>query len=83
MLTHSGPLGLVHCLLNVEQLPFGCVSSKDCELMQLKTVSESSLGMQMPSCSYLTIHSSPQITLVHLATNLIQAGLQITGQEVS
>jgi hypothetical protein len=26
-------LGLVHRLLNVEPLPFGCVSSEDCELM--------------------------------------------------
>ncbi len=36
MLLHSGPLGLVHCLLYVELLPFGCISSEDCELMQLK-----------------------------------------------
>jgi hypothetical protein len=33
MLSHSGPLGLVHHLLNVEPLPFGCVSTEDCELM--------------------------------------------------
>jgi hypothetical protein len=33
MLSHSGPLGLVHCLLNVEPLPFGSVSTKDRELM--------------------------------------------------
>jgi hypothetical protein len=42
ILSHSGPLGLAHPLLNVEPLPFGCISSKDRELMQLKTVSESS-----------------------------------------
>jgi hypothetical protein len=42
MLMHSGPLGLAHCLLNVVLLPFGRVSSEDCELMQLETVSESS-----------------------------------------
>ncbi len=33
MLSHSGPLGLVHHLLNVELLPFGCISTEDCELM--------------------------------------------------
>ncbi len=33
MLLHSGPLGLVHHLLNVEPLPFGYISIKDCELM--------------------------------------------------
>ncbi len=33
MLSHSGPLGLVHRLLNVELLPFGCISTEDCELM--------------------------------------------------
>jgi hypothetical protein len=33
MLSHSGPLGLAHCLLNVEQLPFGWVSTEDRELM--------------------------------------------------
>jgi hypothetical protein len=33
MLSHSSPLGLAHCLLNVEPLPFGCISTKDCELM--------------------------------------------------
>ncbi len=42
MLLHSGLLGLAHCLLYVEPLPFGCISSEDCELMQLKTVLESS-----------------------------------------
>ncbi len=33
MLSHSGPLGLAHRLLNVEPLPFGSISTKDCELM--------------------------------------------------
>jgi hypothetical protein len=51
--------------------------------MQLETVSEISPQMRTPSCSYLTIHSSPQVTLVHLAANLILLGLQVTGQEVS
>jgi hypothetical protein len=32
MLLHSGPLGLAHRLLNVEPLPFGCISTEDCEL---------------------------------------------------
>ncbi len=40
ILLHSGLLGLAHRLLNVEQLPFGCVSTEDCDLMQLKTVQE-------------------------------------------
>ncbi len=33
MLSHSGPLGLAHRLLNEKPLPFGCVSTEDCELM--------------------------------------------------
>jgi hypothetical protein len=33
MLLHSGPLGLVHPMLNVEPLPVGCVSTEDCELI--------------------------------------------------
>jgi hypothetical protein len=37
MLSHGGLLGLTHRLLNIELLPFGCVSSEDRELMQLKT----------------------------------------------
>ncbi len=52
MLMHSGPLGLVHRLLNVVLLPFGRISSEDYELMQLKTVLESSPRMWMPSCSH-------------------------------
>jgi hypothetical protein len=31
----------------------------------------------------LTIHSSPQVSLVHLVANGIPLGLQIAGQEVS
>jgi hypothetical protein len=33
MLLHSGPLGLAHRLLDIELLPFSCVSTEDCELM--------------------------------------------------
>jgi hypothetical protein len=33
MLLHSGPPGLAHCLLNVEPVPFGSISTEDCELM--------------------------------------------------
>ncbi len=40
---HSGPLGLVQHLLNVAPLPFGSISAKDRELMQLKTVLEGHL----------------------------------------
>jgi hypothetical protein len=76
---HSGPLGLVHRLLYVEPLPCSHVSSEECELMQLKTVSESSSQTQMSSCGCFTIHSSPQVTLLHLVANLIQLGLWVTG----
>jgi hypothetical protein len=55
MLMHSGSLGLAHHLLDVVPLPFGRISSEDHELMQLKTVSESSPQRWMPSCSHLTI----------------------------
>jgi hypothetical protein len=82
MLSHSGPLVLAHHLLNVEPLPFGCISSEDRELMQLKTVLESSPCAWMPPNGYLTIYSSPQVMLVHLVANAIPLGLQITGQEV-
>ncbi len=75
MLSHSRPLGLAHRLLYVELLPFGHVSSEDCELMKLKTVSGSSPKKRTPSCGYLTIHSSPQVMLVHLAANPIPLGL--------
>jgi hypothetical protein len=80
MLLHSGPLGLAHRLLHVEPLPFGSVSSEDLELMQLKTVSESSPHAWMPSFSNFTIYFSPQAMLMHLAANAIPLGLQVTGQ---
>ncbi len=75
VMMHSGPLGLVHCLLNVMPLPFGRVSSEDCELIQLKTVLESNPQTGTLPCGHLTIHSSPQVTLVHLVANLIILGL--------
>ncbi len=71
MLLHSNPLGLVHRLVNVEPLPFGCISSEDHELMQLKTVSEGCPCLQMPTFGHLTVHSSPQVTMVHLLANVI------------
>ncbi len=46
VLPHSSPLGLAHCLLYVEPLPFGCVSSDDCELMQLETLDTCALKLQ-------------------------------------
>jgi hypothetical protein len=73
MLLHSGPLGLAHCLLYVEALPFGCISSEDHELMQLKTVRESSSCAQTPSFGHSAVNSSPQVALVHLAENAITA----------
>jgi hypothetical protein len=33
MLSHSGPLGLAHRLLNVESLLLSCISTEDRELM--------------------------------------------------
>jgi hypothetical protein len=36
----------------------------------------------MPTFGHLTIYSSPQVTLVHLAADTIPLGLCITGQEV-
>ena len=82
MLLHSGPLGLVHHLLYVEPLPFSSISSEDRELMQLKTVLESSPRLQMPSFGNFTVCSSQLVTLVHLATNTIPSRLRVTGQEV-
>ncbi len=38
--------------------------------------------MQTPSCGHLIIHSSPRVTLVHLAADPISLGLWVTGQEV-
>ncbi len=59
MLLHSGPLGLAHRLLNIEPLRFGCVSTKDCELMQLKTVQEGRPCLRTPTFGHLTIYCSP------------------------
>jgi hypothetical protein len=81
-LLHSGPLGLAHHLLYVELLPFGSISSEDCELMQLKTVSESSPRTQTPFFGNFTIYFSPRVKLMHLTTNAILLVLCVTGQEV-
>ncbi len=75
ILSHSGPLGLAHHLLNVELLPFVCVSTEDCELMWLKTVLEGHPRSRMPPFGHLAIHSSPQGTLVYLAANVVPLGL--------
>jgi hypothetical protein len=82
MLSHSGPLGLAHRLLNVELLPFGCISTEDCELMQLKTVQEGRPHSQTPTFGHLTDYCSPQVTLLHLAADAIPLGLHVTGQQV-
>jgi hypothetical protein len=82
MLSHSGPLGLAHCLLNVEPLPFGCISTKDCELMQLKTVQEGRPRSRMLTFGHLTIYCSPRVMLVHLVADTISLGLCVTGQQV-
>jgi hypothetical protein len=82
MLSHSGSLGIMNHLLNVGLLPFGCIISEDRELMQLKTVLESSPPAWMPLYDHLTIYSSPQVMLVHLVANIIPSGLQTSGQEV-
>ncbi len=82
MLLHNGPFGLAHCLLFVEPLPFGCVSREDHELMQLKTVLESSPRVWTPSFGNFTVYSSPRVMLVQLAANVILLGLRVTGQEV-
>jgi hypothetical protein len=81
MLSHSGPLGLAHRLLNVEQLLFGSISTKDSELMQLKTFLEGHPCAWTPPYGHLNIFSSRQVTLMHLAANAVPLGLQITGQE--
>jgi hypothetical protein len=81
MLSYSGPLDLVHHLLNVEPLPFGSVSTKDCKLVKLKTVLEGHPHW-MPPFGHLTIYSSPRVTLLHLVANTIPLGLRIAGQEV-
>ncbi len=82
MLLHSGPLGLAHCLLNVELLPFGSVSTKDCELMQLKTVQEGHPHSWTPTFGHLTIQCSPQVMLMHLAADAFPLGLCVAGQQV-
>jgi hypothetical protein len=82
MLSHSGPLGLAHRLLNVELLPFGCISTEDCGLMQLKTVLEGHPCLWTPTFGHLTIYSSPQVALMHLVEDKILLGLCITRQEV-
>ena len=82
MLLHSGPLGLAHCLLNLEPLTFGSVSTEDRELMQLKTVSERHPRTWTPTCSHLIVYSSPQVMPVHLPANAIPLGLRITRQGV-
>jgi hypothetical protein len=56
--------------------------SEDHELMQLKTVLESSPHVWMPPYGHLTVYSSSRVTLVHLAANAIPLGLQVAGQEV-
>jgi hypothetical protein len=82
MLSHSGPLGLAHRLLNVEPLPSGCISTEDCELMQLKTVQEGHPRSRMPTFVHLTIYCSPRVKLVHLAADAIPLGLCVSGQQV-
>ncbi len=82
MLSHSGPLGLAHCLLNIDSLPFGCISTEDSELMQLKTVQEGRPHSRTPKFGHLTVYCSPQVTLVDLTADAIQLGLHITGQQV-
>jgi hypothetical protein len=69
-------------LLCVEPLPFGCVSSEDREVMQLKTVLESGLCSQTPSFCHLTVYSIPRVMLVHLAADAIPLGLCVTRQEI-
>ncbi len=83
MLSHSGSLGLAHHLLNVEPLPFSCIITEDFELMKLKTVLEGHPRLQTPPFGHLTVYSSPQVTLLHLAANTIPLELWIPGHEVS
>jgi hypothetical protein len=82
MLSRSGPLGLAHHLLNVEPLPFGCASTEDCELMELKTVSKGHPRSWTPTFGLLTIYCSSRVTLVHLAADAIPLGLCVTRQQV-
>jgi hypothetical protein len=82
MLSHSGPLGLAHRLLNVEPLPFGSISTNNHELMQLKTVQEGHPRLRMPTFGHLTVHCSPRVTLMHLAADTIPLGLCVARQQV-
>jgi hypothetical protein len=82
MLLHSGLLGLAHRLLNVELLPFGSISTKDRELMQVETVQEGHPCSQTPTFGHLTVHCSPGVTLMHFAADAIPLGLCVTGQLV-
>jgi hypothetical protein len=82
MLSHNGPLGLVHCLLYVEPLPFESISSEDRELMQLKTVSKSSPHAWTPFFGNYIVYLSLQVTLMYLVANTIPLSLRVTGQEV-
>jgi hypothetical protein len=82
MLSHSGPLGLVHRLLNIKSLLLSCVSTKDRELMQLETVQKGHPHSQTPTFGHLTIYCSPQVMLVHLAADAIPLGLCVNGQQV-
>jgi hypothetical protein len=82
MLLHSGPMELAHHLLNVEPLPFGCISTEDGELMQLKTVQGGRPRLRMPTFGHLTVYCSLQVMLVHLAAGAIPLGLCVTGQQV-
>jgi hypothetical protein len=82
MLSHSGPLGFGHRLLNVEPLPFGSVSTKDHELMQLKTFQEGHPPSRTPTFGHLIVHCIPRVTLVHLTADAIPLGLCVARQQV-
>ncbi len=82
MLSHSGPPGLAHRLLNVELLPFGSVSTKDRELMQRETVQEEHPYSRIPTFGHFTIYCSPQVTLVHLVGDVIPLELWVAGEQV-
>jgi hypothetical protein len=72
----------MHCLLIVEPLPIGCVSTEDCELMQLKIVQEGRPRSRTPTFGHLTIHCSPRVALMHLAADAIPLGLCVPRQQV-
>ncbi len=48
MLMHSGPLGLAHRLLSIELLPFGCISTEDCELMPRQSRKDVHISGRLP-----------------------------------